>query len=104
MFKKLFLLFFIFIFNLFFINKVFADCPYRIVQDPIGVYIVEIDTTHENINLQPFYVKGLKTNNAVYHDLEPRLVVNAGFFDPKNKKTVSYVVINCMVGIMLQDV
>lgn len=102
MIKKLLLLFFIFIFNLFFINKTFADCPYRIVQDSIGFYVVEIDTSNNAI-LQPYFVKGLKTNNAVYQDLEPRLVVNAGFFDPKNKKTVSYVVINGQVVLNPQN-
>ena len=101
--KKIFLLFFIFIFNLFFVDVAFAYCPYRIVQDPIGFYVVEVDTSNDNASLQPFYVKGLKTNNAVYQDLEPRLVVNAGFFDPKNKKTVSYVVINGQVVLNPQN-
>lgn len=102
MIKKL-VIFFIIIINLFFINRVFADCPYNIVQDTIGFYVVEIDTNNNNSYLQPFFVKGLKTNNSVYQDLEPRLVVNAGFFDPKNKKTVSFVVINGQVVLSPQN-
>ena len=101
--KKLISLFFILIFNFVFKNIVFADCPYRIVQDTIGFYVVEIDTNDNNASIQPYFVKGLKTNNSVYQDLDPRLVVNAGFFDPKNKKTVSYVVINGQVVLNPQN-
>lgn len=71
-----------------------AVCPYRIVQDPKGVYIVEINTKKAKGRIAPVVVEGLVTNEYIYNTLKPRLVVNAGFFDPKNQKTVSYVTID----------
>ena len=71
--------------------------PYKIVQDPNGVYVVEINTGKAKNKLVPYVVEGLKTNSEVYNELGVRLVVNAGFFDPKNMKTVSYVTINGQV-------
>lgn len=71
--------------------------PYKIVQDPAGVYVVEINTAKAKNKLQPYFVKEPETNNDVYKSTGARLVVNAGFFDPKNKKTVSYVTINNQV-------
>lgn len=67
---------------------------YRIVEDPEGVYVVEINTLKDKHKLIPYYVENLKTNAEVYKETNALLVVNAGFFDPKNQKTVSYVVIN----------
>ncbi len=69
-------------------------CPYKIIQDPNGVYIVEIDTSKSKSKLKPYYVNELETNKYVYEKTNARLVVNAGFFDFKNQKTVSYVTIN----------
>ena len=71
-----------------------AVCPYRIVQDPKGVYIVEINTKKAKGRIAPVVVEELVTNEYIYNTLQPRLVVNAGFFDPKNQKTVSYVTID----------
>ena len=71
-----------------------ASSPYKIIQDPKGVYIIEINTNRTKHKLTPVVVSELETNNAIYKRLEPKLVVNAGFFDPKNKQTVSYVTIN----------
>lgn len=97
MIKKI-ILSFVFIFALFCVQlETLSACPYRIVQDPQGVYIVEINTIKSRAKLEPYYVAELETNNSVYSRLEPRLVVNAGFFDPKNQKTISYVVINGQV-------
>ncbi len=67
---------------------------YRIVEDPEGVYIVEINTTKAKNRLIPYYVDELKTNLDVYKETNSVLCVNAGFFDPKNQKSVSYVTIN----------
>lgn len=71
--------------------------PYNIIQDPSGVYVVEINTAKAKNKLVPYYVQDLKTNLEVYNETGARLVVNAGFFDPKNMKTVSYVTINGQV-------
>ena len=71
-----------------------AVCPYRIVQDPKGVYIVEINTKKAKGRIAPVVVEELVTNEYIYNTLKARLVVNAGFFDPKNQKTVSYATID----------
>lgn len=71
-----------------------AVCPYRIVQDPKGVYIVEINTKKSKGRIAPVVVEELVTNEYIYNTIKPRLVINAGFFDPKNQKTVSYATID----------
>ncbi len=68
--------------------------PYRIVQDPVGVYVIEVNTAKIKGKLMPFYVDDLAENKEVYDLTFSKFVVNAGFFDPKNQKTVSYVVID----------
>ena len=89
---------------LFFIQtSVFAKTtysPYKILSDSNGVYVLEMiqdmpkKLKGKEVFLQPYVVDELKTNEDVYKETGAKLVVNAGFFDPKNKKTVSYVVIN----------
>lgn len=75
-------------------NAKLSLCPYRIVQDPDGVYVVEINTSKIKDRLYPYYVDGLASNEEVYKETGARLAVNAGFFDPKNMQTVSYVIID----------
>ena len=80
-----------------FSNAAFAKkdtSMYRIVQDPDGVYVVEILTSKSKNMLVPYVSDTLETNHEVYKNTGAKLVVNAGFFDPKNQKTVSYVVID----------
>ncbi len=80
---------------MFFVHSLSANAAaYKIVQDPQGVYIVEVNTSKSKNKLEPVYVDGLETNNYIYKNYLPKFVVNAGFFDPKNQKTVSYVVID----------
>ncbi len=71
-----------------------SAAKYNIVQDPDGVYVVEILSSKVKNNLVPYVTDTLQTNSEVYKSTGARLCVNAGFFDPKNQKTVSYVVIN----------
>ena len=42
--------------------------PYKIIQDPDGVYVVEINTAKAKNKLVPYIVDGLKTNNEVYNE------------------------------------
>lgn len=87
--------FILIIFCIFFSSlSAFSACPYRIVQDPKGVYIVEVNTSKSRAKLFPFVVDELETNRDVFRRLNPNFVVNTGFFDPKNQKTVSYVIID----------
>ena len=43
---------------------------------------------------KPYYVTNLKTSREVFDETKARLVVNAGFFDPKNHQTVSYLTLD----------
>lgn len=97
MFNRFFSFLVIFVCILFYPLSAFSACPYRIVQDPQGVYIVEVNTSKSRAKLLPVCVSELETNNDVFKRLNPRFVVNAGFFDPKNQKTVSYVTIDGQV-------
>lgn len=72
----------------------FFNNAYRIVEDPAGVYVIEINTKKVKNKFRPVVVSELEENQSVYKRLKAKLVVNAGFFDPKNQKTVSYVTID----------
>ncbi len=94
----IFCLIVLFIFT-FFQNSSFAkvhSSAYRIVQDPAGVYVVEINTAKAKGRLIPYYSDELETNLDIYKKTNAKFAVNAGFFDPKNQKTVSYVVIDTL--------
>ncbi len=69
----------------------FSFAPYKIVESPKGVYVVEVNTAKKKYKLQPVVVTALESNADVYNRLHPKFIVNAGFFDPKNQQTVSYV-------------
>ncbi|MCD7779097.1 MAG: phosphodiester glycosidase family protein [Candidatus Gastranaerophilales bacterium] len=101
--KKFLLLLIITYLFLFSAPDVFASSPYRIVREKQGIYIVEVNTAKTKYKLTPVYVSALETNNSVYNRLKPKFVVNAGFFDPKNQKTVSYVVIDGKVVLDPKD-
>ena len=106
MFKFFLKVFFVLVISLFCIQD-FAfekskNSSYRIVEDPKGVFVVEI-TNKKGEELIPFVVEELKINEEVYNETGAKLVVNAGFFDPKNQKTVSYVVINGETILNPQD-
>lgn len=55
-----------------------------------GIYTIKIDTSKLKGELKPHYVVNLTTNKAVMDETGARLVINAGFFDPKNHQTSSY--------------
>ncbi len=98
--KKVFLVLIIMTISLFFVqNKADAKAPYRIVEDPKGVYVIEINTSKNKCKLFPYVSDELETNEEVYKKTGAKLVVNAGFFDPKNKKTVSFVVIDSVTYV-----
>lgn len=62
-----------------------------------GVYVIKLHTAKLKGCIKPYFVDGLCTNKEVYNAKKPKLVVNAGFFDPKNKQTISYVTIDNQV-------
>lgn len=75
----------------------FKQKDYKIIEDPEGVFVVELNSAKIKDNLVPYLAEGLETNSEVFQKTGAKFVVNAGFFDPKNKKTVSYVVIDSEV-------
>lgn len=64
------------------------------LEDEEGVYVFKIQTSKLKEELKPYVSNDLITTRQLYDDQKFTLVVNAGFFDGKNKKTVSYVVID----------
>ena len=95
--NRILCLLFIIIYLLFQPVMSYAACPYKIVQDPKGVYVIQVNSSKSRTKLKPVVVSDLETNFDVYKRLHPRFIVNAGFFDPKNQKTVSYVTIDGQV-------
>lgn len=55
-----------------------------------GIYTIKINTSKLNGELKPHYVVNLTTNKDVMDETGARFVINAGFFDPKNHQTTSY--------------
>lgn len=69
-----------------------ASAAYNIIQDPKGIYVVEINSKYAKNKLIPYVSETLETNTDVYKKLNPKFVVNTGFFDANNSKTVSYII------------
>lgn len=59
-----------------------------------GLYVFKLDTVKLKGRIRPYFATGLETNKEVFEKTKAKLVVNAGFFDPKNQQTISYVTYN----------
>ena len=57
------------------------------------LYIIRIPK-ERNANIRPYITKSLAFNKDIFAKTGAELVINAGYFDPNNKKTSSYVVID----------
>ena len=75
-------------------NNPVKSLPDIEVSENDGLYIIKIDTKKIGNLFQPYYVTNLTTNKEVFDKTNARLVINAGFFDPKNHQTVSYLTLN----------
>lgn len=91
--KKSFLTFFIIGFAFLFMG---FQCEKDIIvsENTPGVYVVQINTDKLKGKIKPYVVENLITNKEVFDVTKAKLVVNAGFFDPKNQQTISFVTIN----------
>ena len=58
-----------------------------------GLYIIKIPK-EKNYKVYPYVTKLLTFNKDVFEKTDAELVINAGYFDPNNHKTSSYVVID----------
>lgn len=58
------------------------------------VYILKLDAVYAKDNLFPYVSDGLVSAKTAAQVNNAKIAVNTGFFDPKNKKTTSYVTQN----------
>lgn len=70
------------------------------VQEENGIYHIVLSGKSIKKHIQFISTNGLKTNKEVHDATKSILTINAGFFDPKSEKTVSYIVNN---GITIED-
>ena len=60
-----------------------------------GIYVVDIDTTKcSDCIIQPYVSDSLETVETIAKKTNAKVAINAGFFDPYNAKTTSYIVSN----------
>ncbi|MBS4760104.1 MAG: phosphodiester glycosidase family protein [Clostridium sp.] len=69
------------------------DCSNIEISNSNGLYIIHIPAARKS-RIEPHITKFLTTNREVFKKTGAELVINAGYFDPKNHGTSSYVVIN----------
>lgn len=89
--KKIIILLLLLIFSF---SPVLAKEKIEVTQDGAGIYIFKINTKKYGSKIKPYVSKKLTTPKKVYDDECFDLVVNAGYFDVKNGKSVSYIVVN----------
>ncbi len=76
----------------------FAQCVNAFGKPPIdinyenGIYHIVLKGDKIKKNIKFVASEHLVTNREMHQLARPRLTVNAGFFDPRNEKTVSYIV------------
>lgn len=75
-------------------EKKYQEEPDISVAETEGIFIIKICPNKLKGELKPHYVFNLTTNEDVYKETGARLVINAGFFDPKNHQTVSYLTLD----------
>ena len=66
---------------------------FSVSENTPGIYVVEIDNLPGKHYLIPYVSDTRDTNKAVFDRTSAKLCINAGFFDFKNDKSVSYVTI-----------
>lgn len=85
------------LFTIFLTSAFQCEKEITVTEHSPGVYVVKLNTSKLKGSIKPYFVEGLSTNKDVYESTKAKLVVNAGFFDPKNKQTISYVTIDNQV-------
>jgi len=90
MMKKIILLLFIICLTL----PSLASDKAQVTNKDFGIYVFKINLKKYGDKIKPFYTNKLTTPKKVYEDNCFDLVVNGGFFDVQNAKSVSYVTIN----------
>lgn len=75
-------------------NASFASEKIKMTNNQPGVYVFKINTKKYGNKIKPYMTSVLTTPQRVYEDNCFDLVVNAGFFDVKTGKSVSYITID----------
>ena len=73
-------------------NLAIAKEPIDITYD-YGIYHIVLKGEKIKKKIKVYSTQSLKTNAEIHRESGARLTFNAGFFDPKNQKTISYVTI-----------
>lgn len=89
----LFLLCIVAVFSAFRCEPVCNGCKNIEVQNENGLYVFRIPS-EGGYKVSPFVSEKLIYNNDVFKQTKAELVMNAGYFDPKNQGTTSYVVMD----------
>lgn len=72
----------------------FANCAFASsidVTEDNGIYHIVLSGNSMKKRIEFVSTAGLKTNKEMHDETNATLTINAGFFDPKNQKTISYV-------------
>lgn len=86
--KKLLLLFF----TLFLIQNISFCAPKIDIEYSNGIYHIILKGQKIKKNIKFISSDSLITNREAHQKTRSRLTVNAGYFDPENQKTISYIV------------
>lgn len=70
-----------------------------ITESTPGIYVVQINADKAKGKIKPYVVENLATNKEIFDATKAKLVVNAGFFDPKNQQTISFVTIDGKIAL-----
>lgn len=73
-------------------SKAFAFCEPINIKYENGIYHIVLDGKKVENKIQFVSCEKLRTNKDVHDSSGAVLTINAGFFDPRNQKTISYVV------------
>ncbi len=68
------------------------------VKEIEGIYHIKLSGNAVKKRIEFVSTEGLKTNKDVHEMSQSKLTINTGFFDPKNSKTISYIVTNGMIA------
>ena len=85
--KKIFIIFL----SLLFITST-ANAKAIDVQEENGIYHIILSGNRIKKRIQFISTEGLKTNKEIHDMHKSKLTINTGFFDPKNGRTISYIV------------
>lgn len=70
------------------------------VEDTNGIYHIILSGNSMKRKIQFVSTYGLKTNKEMHDETGSKLTINTGFFDPRNQKTISYIVNK---GVTIED-